>query len=423
MRAVLMSNYPAFNLPQLRQDAVLSVVLKYGNLSQAETVFTSLTVADFDPGPRQNLARIAESLMRDKILDPIKAGSEARKFSEETFQYFVHLDDSGNHYNLRLLCADILNDTRARQMQTLLARAQNEINHPEADVSEIQKLLLDGVDALGSPMDELPPDDSLEDILGLTDEQRPWVVPNMLRSGEVLLLTGWEGSGKSMLVSQIALGASCGVNTLTLEDQQHEPVPVFVVDVENSALDVRDNLNKVWPVMKHHGQTAKPDIRFSSSRFAELSNPRDRRNLISRIDEHQPKLVTLGSLYKLAPLTNHDDVFNLVMTTVREIQEKTGAAVLIEHHAGQAQGANGDRDIRPYGSSMFRRWPNFGIGLSRSKEMESHAQLVRWRGDRARGRTFPFGLKERLLTQEASMFPWLPITEDEYNFDVFGGPQ
>ena len=67
------------------------------------------------------------------------------------------------------------------------------------------------------------------------------VIPAMLRTNERLVITGPEGYGKSVLIGQLCLGASMGLNTLSLGIDTHEPRRVLLLDVENDRLQVRNN--------------------------------------------------------------------------------------------------------------------------------------------------------------------------------------
>ena len=384
--------------------------LFHASRGNADIVFGICSVEDFNPGHQQEIAAICVSLLNSEgRVDPMSVYTRCSERSPALLKYYA-ADVAEWHYGTPTYCARKVRDAADKQrLDAALTRAAQQVT-TAADISDIVARLQDDISRIARNDDMLPDDLTLDNILDLEDSARPWVVPNMLRNGEVLLLTGWEGAGKSLLTSQVALGAACGVNTMTLNDETHDPVRVYVLDVENDPIDVRDNMRKIWPLMREKSGGVKPSITFSALRFSELTNTRDRRNVISRVSAAGPSLVTMGSVYKLAPVTDHEVVFNAIMTTVREIQERTGAAFMIEHHAGNQRDSGNERESRPYGSSMWRRWPNFGIGLVRHPDLEGIAELVRWRGDRARGRTWPWGLREKAFRDDTS-FPWIPMEE------------
>ncbi|MER6074253.1 hypothetical protein ABT187_36580 [Streptomyces sp. NPDC001817] len=56
-----------------------------------------------------------------------------------------------------------------------------------------------------------------------------------------------------------------------------------------------------------------------------------------------------------------------------------GAAMLLEAHAPHAAAGAKRRDLRPIGSSLWLRWPEFGFGLSPSDEPGAQAlRLMDW---------------------------------------------
>jgi replicative DNA helicase len=58
-------------------------------------------------------------------------------------------------------------------------------------------------------------------------------------------------------------------------------------------------------------------------------------------------------------------------------------ALVAEHHA--PQGNNGSRELRPFGSSLWLRWPEFGLRFRAHPDRPKQVVLVeRWRGDRYR---------------------------------------
>ncbi|MFH8729000.1 hypothetical protein [Streptomyces termitum] len=63
-----------------------------------------------------------------------------------------------------------------------------------------------------------------------------------------------------------------------------------------------------------------------------------------------------------------------------------GAAMLIEAHFPHAAPGVKRRDLRPIGSSLWLRWPEFGFGLSPADEMGAKElrlmDWVPWRGAR-----------------------------------------
>lgn len=395
-------------MQQERQDALLFLSCKRSESHYAERIFASLTVRDFDPGHRQELAAIVISLIERGERSPMTILSECMSRGGKTLMDFMALLDEPLPVPVDTLIGMVVEDTARRDWTAHLTRALSDVVQPESDVQEIVARIASQVESDGSAGLTAVPRLTFDEVMSIEDTARPFVIPNTLREGEVMLMTGEEGSGKSMLMSQIGLGAAMGINTLSLTNDAHDPVRVLVIDVENEDIQIRDNMRRIWPYLHDARPEVIPDMEFSAHKFADLTDSRDKRKIINEAIDYGPNLVIMGTVYKLAPTTDHELAFNAVMTTVRAIASKTNSAFIIEHHAGN--GFQGDREgFRPYGSSMWRRWPNFGVGLVREKDDHRVAQLIRWRGERARGRVWPAGVRE------SHQIPWMPISQDQWD--------
>ncbi|WP_343752617.1 AAA family ATPase, partial [Sphingomonas japonica] len=75
----------------------------------------------------------------------------------------------------------------------------------------------------------------LGEFLAVEDRYN-WLVPGVLEHGERLVLTGGEGGGKSVLISQMAATIAGGVHPFTADVMPNQPAHrVLVIDCENSA--------------------------------------------------------------------------------------------------------------------------------------------------------------------------------------------
>jgi len=83
-------------------------------------------------------------------------------------------------------------------------------------------------------------------------------------------------------------------------------------------------------------------------------------------------------------------------------------ALITEAHAGHASGENG-RGLRPAGSSLFLRWPEFGMGMrpkDRTADLEDAMREVvlrAWRGARSE-RSWP---TELVRNADPNGWPWV----------------
>jgi replicative DNA helicase len=116
----------------------------------------------------------------------------------------------------------------------------------------------------------------------------------------------------------------------------------------------------------------------------------------------------MGSLYKLAPEGEKTDAqFMHVSRTVDSIRAETGTSILIEAHTGHGMQNDRNGNMRPYGSSMWLRWPEFGMAMVHHRDKP--VQIKHWRGARSDERDWPGGLRR------GEVLPWVPISLDEWN--------
>jgi hypothetical protein len=106
-----------------------------------------------------------------------------------------------------------------------------------------------------------------------------------------------------------------------------------------------------------------------------------------------------------------------VSAVIDEARATTDCAVLMEAHAPHHNGQSTHRNLRPLGSSLWMRWPEFGFGL-RPVEDEKSASNA----DGARGRRFlPWrGMRDERdwpqFVRQGEHWPWTsyqPIDFDE----------
>lgn len=371
----------------------------------AETVFSIVDVADFEPGYQQATAEAITTLMAQGVVDQMAVANQVSKDNPSMFKWFM-LNVKEEFYSTATYCANaVRQEANRKRLQATLTRGLQSLESSRP-VEEVMQSLVEALQVdeahLTSGLNTL----DFADIFEAPDDLRPWIVPDMLRTNERMILTGPEGGGKSVLVAQMCLGAAMGMNTLHPELVKHEPMKVLMLDVENDRLQVRNNMRKVYPYLQEM-TGVQPRIEWVDSRDIDLSNPVEQQKVIKLAKEKQPDLMYMGSLYRLAPEGEKvDTAFTSVSRTVDRIRAETGASVLLEAHAGHGL-ANDRNGMRPYGSSMWMRWPEFGFGMVRHRA-SGNIVLKNWRGHRSDDRTWPVGLRR------GSVLPWQGIMADEW---------
>ncbi len=374
--------------------------------SSAERVFSIVDVADFQEGKQQKLAEIIVKLLAENKVDQMAVATESTKVNAE-FGAWFYTYVKEELYGTATYCANAVRDAaNRRRLEKSLNKALNMSVDMKRDVDEIMSTLITDLGTTQAHMTSGLSVVGFDDVFNAEDDLRPWIMPNMLRTNERMIITGPEGGGKSVLVAQMCLGAAMGVNTMSAGFDRHEPLRVLMLDVENDRLQVRNNMRKVYPVLKEMNDV-QPNIEWVDIQHIDLADPVEQQKVIKLAKERQPQLMYMGSLYRLAPEGEKvDAAFTNISRTVDRIRAETGASVLLEAHAGH--GLSNDRNgMRPYGSSMWMRWPEFGFGMVRHNQ-SGNIQLKNWRGHRSDDRNWPAGLRR------GSVLPWQPIMADEW---------
>lgn len=250
--------------------------------------------------------------------------------------------------------------------------------------------------------------DTLPALLESTIEY-DWLVPGLLERGDRLLLTGEEGAGKTMLSRQVAVCVAAGVHPFT--HQPIEPRCVMVVDLENGRALSQRRYRSLSIAAAQTGRPVPAQGFFIHIRpqGLDVTRPSDARWLLKRVEAVMPDLLVIGPAYRLAGGDpNEEQTAREVVRVLDQCRATSGCAVLVETHSPHASGVSSKRPIRPIGSSLWRRWPEFGYGL-RIREDEADAwnkrlvDLVAWRGPRDE-REWP----ERL--RGGGTWPWVEDT-------------
>ncbi|MFC5157020.1 AAA family ATPase [Streptomyces amakusaensis] len=255
--------------------------------------------------------------------------------------------------------------------------------------------------------DEAPVD--LLDLIAEADAEPDWVIPGVLARWDRLILTGGEGGGKSLLLRQIAVRAAAGLHPW--KRARIRPVKALIVDVENSRDQVRPWLARMHAAAAEEGAPVERGALRAVIRpeGIDLSRPADRARLLRLVEAERPDLIVIGPIYKLAaPRSGEgaEDAARALMSALEAVRVASdGAALLIEAHSPHA--SMGRRDLRPIGSSLWLRWPEFGFGLAPVTGEPGAAELrlhdwTPWRGARSE-RSWP----ERVC--EGATWPWMAV--------------
>jgi hypothetical protein len=238
----------------------------------------------------------------------------------------------------------------------------------------------------------------------------PWAVPGMLRVGWRALVIASEGLGKSVLFRQVAIAAAAGIHPML-----HTPIPKqvsLVVDLENPDEAIIDVCNPiVAEARRTNGEGYEHERAWLWHRPGgiNLRARGDRAQLEAVIATVRPSLVCIGPLYKCYQVGGHESdeqAAGEVERVFDDLRTRYQFALMIEHHAPKKTSMSGKRDLNPYGSSLWLRWPELGITLEPIDGDVRNIRLGRFRGDRVVS-SWP----ERL--ERSKPWPWRGIYPED----------
>ncbi|MCU1490926.1 MAG: hypothetical protein JWM85_2331 [Acidimicrobiaceae bacterium] len=228
-----------------------------------------------------------------------------------------------------------------------------------------------------------PGDASFEDFASVVVPASAVVVPGLLTEDDRGIFVAPEGYGKSEVLRQFTTAVPAGLHPL-MPTRRIEPAPSLLVDLENPAALLRRRLRELSDTAEMLGGAEQAPRRvWHRPGGIDLRRRADRLAFEDVLRRGRPKLVAIGPVYKLySKRANESDeqVTSEVQVILDDLRTRFGFALLLEHHAPQP--TNGHRDIRPFGSSLWLRWPEFGLKLTPHKDRPGALVVGRWRGDR-----------------------------------------
>lgn len=252
---------------------------------------------------------------------------------------------------------------------------------------------------------DLAPD--LWEFISTADDPYDWIVPNLLERGDRLMLTGFEGLGKSVLGRQLAVTIAAGLHPFTFE--LNKPARVLYIDCENTPSQSRRHFRRLADTsISYQQRVPEGNLRLiHRPEGIDLTRADDAAWLLERVTAHQPDVLFIGPFYRLHAANMNDELpARKTIGVLDEARVKANCALIIEAHAGHGEGLRG-RSVRPTGSSLLLRWPEFGFGLRPAEDGDGTTNrlvdFIAWRGARDE-RDWPQSL---VRSERVNEWPWL----------------
>ena len=337
--------------------------------------------------------------------DPVEPFSVWTKAQEngtrglDVFDLHKMMEGTGSSASISFY-ADQVKEAAARRKLTAIAtklmrEASDETSHP----SQAAQAATEAIKDIQAGNSHRMTTKTLEEILAV-EEDHDWLIPGLLERGDRLVLTGFEGGGKTTWIRQVVICMAAGIHPTTLNHLE-KPLTVLVVDAENMENQWRAQTRRMSATAAGYGLAdPRPNIHIHAKGRIDITKDATLGEVHRLIDEHNPDVLAIGPLYKLVStgINNDQEAAPLIMA-LDSLRER-GVALIMEGHASKGNSQNAARDLAPRGSAALMGWPEFGFGLHPDANDPDKTIVTRWRGDRESGRQWPKEL------YRGGPFPW-----------------
>lgn len=292
-----------------------------------------------------------------------------------------------------------------RRLKEVATRLMREASMDGFDPALAAAQASEGIKSLHSGGPQRMTTKTLEEILAV-EEDHDWLIPDLLERGDRLIITGYEGGGKTTWIRQLVICMAAGIHPTTL-NRLATPLTVLVVDAENTEAQWRAHTRgMVFNAKRMGGTNPAQRIHVHAKGRIDITRDATLGEIHRLVDEHEPHVLAIGPIYKMVSTgINNDQEAAPVITALDSLRDR-GLALIMEGHSPKGNVQTGVRDLSPRGSAALMGWPEFGFGLYPDPENDQVSKIQRWRGDRETGRQWPRELFR------GGMLPWMGDTVD-----------
>lgn len=261
--------------------------------------------------------------------------------------------------------------------------------------------------AINRMMKHMTPDDNqaltVGEFLAQSGRATQPVIPGLLDHQERVIVVGGEGSGKTTLAFQVGFAVASGQHPFYASEIP--PLKVLIADLENPIEILKRRVIKLADYAStFHGWSDANMALWARPGGIDMTSSVESFKFAEVIRREQPDLIIAGPLYKMLPGGEVNEHQHAAVTRFFDVMRgRYDCAVWLETHAPMKKGGD-DREMRPLGSGIYSRWPEFGISVHRDSRDKS-LTLKRFRGDREEGRMWP----DKLTRNPYVGWPWQAV--------------
>ena len=186
------------------------------------------------------------------------------------------------------------------------------------------------------------------------------------------------------------------------------PIRTLTIDLENPERIIKRTSATIMGAAKRYGHTSEVNAHILiKPDGVDLLKAKDKMIIEEAVEMVKPDLLLLGPIYKsfVDPGGRTSEAITIEIARYFDmIRDYYKCALWLEHHAPLGQSST-TRDLRPFGSAVWSRWPEFGLSLTPDPTAvgEYIYDVRHFRGARdqrqfptkmKRGKVFPFEVLE-----------------------------
>lgn len=318
--------------------------------------------------------------------------------------------------------ATIRDRAARRQLKAALLEGLERVDDLAVGAASLVEETAQGIARVDAPVSPVPSQNAY-DFMDQDMEYR-WLVPGWLERGDRTIITGSEGSGKSVVCRQMAVQLAAGIHPWRPE--RPNPVTVELMDFENSQRQVyRKMAHLIEQVATNARQMAlgaAPPPVFDPDRLRievrpagiDLLTRVDRAWFTGCIEATRPDILVTGPIYKLHRGNPNDEEPAAELAAYFDrLRDRYDIAIILEAHSPHGTDGGQHRTLRPVGASLWMRWPEFGYGIRKTEDAPPGTyDWVPWRPARDDGRAWPHRIRR------GTRWPWVSEHVDEEGMEA-----